>query len=226
MNKEGLQIYDRLLELPLFQGMNHPDLASVIGHTRFGFLKLPSQKIVVKENDLCLELIFLVSGIVNVTTTSDDYGYTITEELKAPTILQPEHIFGLTQRFTKTFTTINPCSFITLDREETKKLSDKYDIFRINLLNIISTQSQKLQRNLLRKYPASLEERIVNWIRFRCLTPVGHKNIKIKMTQLAKEINDSRLDVSRALNRLETQGWLTLSRGHIDIPSIESAFDL
>jgi DNA-binding GntR family transcriptional regulator len=46
------------------------------------------------------------------------------------------------------------------------------------------------------------------------------------MTQLAKEINDSRLDVSRALNRLEMQGWLTLSRGHIDIPSIESAFDL
>lgn len=224
MNKEGLKIYDRLLELPLFQGTNHPDLESIIGQTRFGFLKLAPQKTIVKENDPCQELIFLVSGVASVTTTSDDHGYIITEELKAPAIIQPEHIFGLTQRFTKTFTTIEPCSFITLDREETKKLSDRYDIFRINLLNIISTQSQKLQRNLLKKYPSSLEERIVNWIRFRCLTPVGHKNIKIKMTQLANEINDSRLDVSRALNRLEEQGWLKLSRGNIDIAAVETAF--
>ena len=204
--------------------MNHPDLESIIGQTRFGFLKLAPQKTIVKENDPCQELIFLVSGVASVTTTSDDHGYIITEELKAPAIIQPEHIFGLTQRFTKTFTTIEPCSFITLDREETKKLSDRYDIFRINLLNIISTQSQKLQRNLLKKYPSSLEERIVNWIRFRCLTPVGHKNIKIKMTQLANEINDSRLDVSRALNRLEEQGWLKLSRGNIDIAAVETAF--
>ena len=224
MNKEGLKIYDRLLELPLFQGMNHPDLESIIGQTRFGFLKLAPQKTIVKENDPCQELIFLVSGVASVTTTSDDHGYIITEELKAPAIIQPEHIFGLTQRFTKTFTTIEPCSFITLDREETKKLSDRYDIFRINLLNIISTQSQKLQRNLLKKYPSSLEERIVNWIRFRCLTPVGHNKIKIKMTQLANEINDSRLDVSRALNRLEEQGWLKLSRGNIDIAAVETAF--
>ena len=44
------------------------------------------------------------------------------------------------------------------------------------------------------------------------------------MTQLANEINDSRLDVSRALNRLEEQGWLKLSRGNIDIAAVETAF--
>ena len=43
------------------------------------------------------------------------------------------------------------------------------------------------------------------------------------MTQLAKEINDSRLDVSKALNRMEEMGILELKRGYIYIEKIETA---
>ena len=41
------------------------------------------------------------------------------------------------------------------------------------------------------------------------------------MTQLAAEVGDSRLDVSRALNRLQRDGLLTLHRGRIEIPQME-----
>ena len=34
-----MQLYDQLLQFPLFQGMSHDILALVAGHTRFGFLK-------------------------------------------------------------------------------------------------------------------------------------------------------------------------------------------
>ena len=34
-----LQLYDQLLQFPLFQGMSRDDLARVAGHTKFGFLK-------------------------------------------------------------------------------------------------------------------------------------------------------------------------------------------
>lgn len=43
------------------------------------------------------------------------------------------------------------------------------------------------------------------------------------MTQLAKEINDSRLDVSKALNRMEEMGIVELKRGYIYIEKIETA---
>ena len=42
-----LQIYDQLLQFPLFQGMSRDDLEIVAGHTRFGFTKMPAGKLVI-----------------------------------------------------------------------------------------------------------------------------------------------------------------------------------
>jgi DNA-binding GntR family transcriptional regulator len=41
------------------------------------------------------------------------------------------------------------------------------------------------------------------------------------MNQLAAELNDSRLDISRTLNQMEDDGLLTLHRGRIEIPMLE-----
>ena len=43
------------------------------------------------------------------------------------------------------------------------------------------------------------------------------------MTQLALELNDSRRDVSKALNHLKLKGILTLRRNFIVIEKIEDA---
>ena len=41
------------------------------------------------------------------------------------------------------------------------------------------------------------------------------------MKQIADELNDSRIDVSRALNQMQAEGLLTLRRGRIEIPMLE-----
>ena len=41
------------------------------------------------------------------------------------------------------------------------------------------------------------------------------------MVRLAAELGDSRLDVSRMLNQLQSEGLLQLHRGRIDIVSLE-----
>ena len=52
----------------------------------------------------------------------------------------------------------------------------------------------------------------------RCITPHGDKTFRIKMTRLAEEMGDSRLDVSRALNNMQQRGLIILHRGKIIIP--------
>jgi len=103
------------------------------------------------------------------------------------------------------------------------RLSDAYMIFRINLLNMLSTYAQKNERMLLRRYPESLEGRVIRFIADRCLRPAGKKTVKIKMRQLALELNDSRLDISKALNHLEENGVVALRRNYIDIERLEVA---
>ncbi|MBP5454968.1 MAG: Crp/Fnr family transcriptional regulator, partial [Paludibacteraceae bacterium] len=117
--------------------------------------------------------------------------------------------------------TKKPCSILSIEKGEVVKLSEESEIFRINFLNILSTQSQKQQRNPWHRQPKELDKRIARFIETHCIRPVGHKTLKIKMERLAHEMNDSRLDVSRALNKMEQDNLVILHRGMIEIPAFE-----
>lgn len=213
-------IYERLLELPLFQGMSMTDLTTAVGQTPFGFHKFDAGTIIINEGDTCDHLLFLLNGQLEVSAMADDHGYEIIEQMKAPDIIQPECFFGLTQRYTRTFRAATPCNFLALGKHEVNQLADIY-IFRLNLLNILSTQSQKHQRRLWHPAANSLQKRIIAFVESHCLRPAGPKLLKIKMTRLADELNDSRLEISRALNNMQAEGLIQLRRGVISIPAME-----
>lgn len=221
---EGIGLYNRLLELPLFLGLNESDLETIVERTKLGFQKYHKGQTIVREGDMCCSTYLLQAGRLEVTTCSDDHSYEIKEVMTAPDILQPENLFGLRQRYTKTFVALEQCNFITIDKAEILQLADSYNIFKINLLNLLSAQIQKLRQKNYRQAPATLAEHIVRFIADRCLRPAGSVTFKIKMSQLAKEMNDSRLDVSKVLNELQAQGLVHLSRGCIEIPQLEKLF--
>lgn len=215
------RLYDSLLELPLFLGLSRNDLQEVAGKTKFDFRKYSEDKVIVREGEPCRELFFLMGGRVSVTTVADDHGYSITENIMAPDLFQPEHLFGINPRYSRTYTAHENTSVMCLDKSEVMRLSNTYEIFRLNLLNLYAAQAQKLNRRLYNVPPKSLEERIVRFVANRCVRPAGHKVITVKMTRVAQEVNDSRLDVSHALNHLQDQGLIQLRRGVIDIPALE-----
>lgn len=215
------RIYDNLLALPLFLGMSRNDLQQAAGQTRFDFRKMEEGEVIVSDGDPCTHLYFLLDGEVMVKTTSSGHTYHIEEDIHAPEIFQPERIFGLHQHFTHTYIAKHPCSLLCIAKREVLKLADNFDIFRINLLNLISTQSQKLCERSLRTPAPTLEERIIRFFEANCVRPTGEKTFHIKMNDIAAEMNDSRLDVSRALNRLKNQGLILLHRCRIDIPTLE-----
>lgn len=216
-----LQIYDQLLQFPLFQGMSRDDLEIVAGHTRFGFSKLSAGKPVVKNGDACHQLLFLINGSVRLQSYADDYGYSVEETVAAPYILQLEAVFGFHQRYTNDFTTLTDVNFLTIDKEEVVRLTEDFLVFRLNMLNLIATQTQKRMRQLWRKAPVSLTERISRFFIQHCAYPAGSKVFNILMERLAAELNDSRLNVSRALNQMQRDGLIELRRGRVIIPQLE-----
>ena len=76
-----LQLYDKLLELPLFIGISTDELADIVGQTKFGFYKLVADKSLVSTDDKCTHLFFLMSGTLRVVSHADNYCYRIEEEL-------------------------------------------------------------------------------------------------------------------------------------------------
>ena len=216
-----MEIYDRLLQFTLFQGMSHADLMQVAGHTKFNFSKLAAGKKLVKEGDDCHHLVFVTNGTLRAETVSDDHSCRVTESISAPYILQPERLFGITQRYSSSFTAETPCSLISIDKQEVLLLLETQLVFRLNMLNLLAAESQRLRHHAWRTAPRTLPERITRFFFSRCLYPAGPKTFHILLQQMAKELNDSRLDISVALNKMQAEGLLTLHRGRIEIPMLE-----
>lgn len=201
--------------------MSRDDLEIVAGHTRFGFLKVSDGRQIIHAGDPCTHLYFLINGTLKIETYSDDSRYSVTEQMSSPYILQQESVFGYYQRYTHNFYALTDANFLTLDKEEVVRLSEDFLVFRLNLMNHLATQSQKLIQMQWRRSPQSLRERIVRFFFQHTLYPAGPKTFHILMERLAEEVNDSRLNVSRALNRMQEAGVLELHRGRIEIPQLE-----
>ena len=216
-----LQLYDHLLRFQLFQGLSRTELLQMAGNTKFGFRKEEAGVTMVRDGNACRELLFLISGTLQLTTRSDDGSYRLTERLTAPWLLQPEVLFGATPRITGTCVTQEPCHFITLSKEEVLRLTNDFLIIRLNLLNLLATMVQKKTRQPWRRAAVSLRERFVRFVMDHSAYPAGPKTLHILMTRLADDLNDSRLDVSRMLNALQREGLAELHRGRIEIPSLE-----
>lgn len=216
-----LKIYDKLLQFPLFQGMSHDELMQVVTHTKIGFAKYDKGRKIVSEGDNCSHLCFLVSGQLIAETTADDHGYRVVEQLSAPYILQPERLFGIHQRYTSSFRAAQSCHFITIDKQEVLLLLDTQLVFRLNMLNIMATETQRLSRHTWRSVSPSLRAAIIRFFIQHTLRPAGPKTFHILMKRLAAELGCSRLEVSQALNQMQADGLLSLYRGRIEIPMLE-----
>jgi CRP-like cAMP-binding protein len=201
--------------------MSQNELMQMAGNTKFGFLKLPASKAVFSEGDICQQLFFLVSGQLLLTTRSADGGYSLTEHIAAPWMMQPEVLFGLQPRYSSTCTTATLCHLITLSKDEVSRLAEQFLVVRLNLLNLLSTKMQRQSRQQWRSAPRSLRERFVRFLLDRSVYPAGAKELNVIMTRLATELGDSRLDTSHMLRELQQMGMLQLNRGRISIPSLE-----
>ena len=216
-----LRIYDQLLQFPLFQGMSRDDLEIIAGHIRFGFVKVAAGKPIIRIGEACTHLCFLINGSVKVETYGDEHRYMVVEQVAAPYILQQEAIFGYYQSYTHNFIALTDVNLLTIAKEEMLRLLEDFLVFRLNLVNQFATQTQKYIHQVWRRCPLTLRDRVVRFLTQHCIYPAGPKTFYILMEKLAEEMNDSRLNVSRVLNRLQTEGLIELHRGRVDIPQLE-----
>ena len=210
-----------LLQLPLFLGMGRSELADIEQDVQIGDTHAKRGTILASENEACTALVLVARGTVLASTRSDDHSYQIDETLQAPLLIQPEHIFGIKQRYTSTFSAQTYCEVIRIEKPMVLRLMELSMTFRLNLMNIIATQSQRNSRRVWHQMSEDIEKRIIRFIKDRCIYPAGQKQLRTKMTVLARELGCSRLEISEALHRLEGKQLLIVRRTIIEIPMLQ-----
>ena len=214
-------MFDTLLQLPLFQGLCHEDFTSILDKVKLHFIKHKAGETIIKSGNPCTQLCFLLKGELSIVTNAKDNIYTVIEKTEAPYLIEPQSLFGMNTNYASSYVAHTEVHTVCISKAFVLSDLFKYDIFRLNYMNIISNRAQTCYNRLWTKVPEKLEARIADFILSHIERPSGEKILKIKMEELANAINDTRLGVSKALNGMQENGLLELHRGEIVIPDLE-----
>lgn len=211
-------MFDTLLQLPLFQGLAQEDFTCILGKVKLHFTKHKSGETIAAAGSCCDRLIFVLKGEAVCCTTSPDAAYSLTEYLPAPCLLEPQSMFGMNPVYVSDYTAKAGTHTVSISKKFVLEELFRYEIFRLNYINIVSNRAQVLNTRLWTPATDNQETRIISFILNHCKQPAGKKLFKIKMEKLAEALNDTRLSVSKALNSLQDKGIVELHRGEIIIP--------
>lgn len=213
--------FQRLVNIPLFQGITRDDFMSIAAKIHFDFRTYQPGDIIVFADQPCNTLICTVTGSIAKEMRSDDGRYLFREISDKPTIIQPDRLFGLRPRYSATFTAVKETTLLTIPKSEVRDFLFNYPTIHINYLNFICTAKQVWESRLWKRLPAPLEERFLHFVLARSTRPAGRKELHIGMVDLADELVTTRLNISKMLNELKENDLIYLSRGHIIIPEVE-----
>jgi CRP-like cAMP-binding protein len=219
-------MFDTLLQLPLFQGLCHEDFTSILEKTKLHFIRRRQGERFVTQGDKCEEMIFIIKGSAAMHTESADKTFTMIEKLEAPYLVEPQILFGMHQTYTASYYATTELNIISITKSAILAELMKYEIFRLNYMNIISSRAQSMQARIWHDHYEHIEDRILNFILMHCDRPAGEKTLKVKMEDLAVHLDETRLNVSKALNNLQKLGMLSLKRGEIAIENLPKAIEM
>ena len=216
-----LPMYDTLLSLPLFQGMSQADFNSLLQKVRLDFVRFEQGSTVIGTGDRCKSFAFLINGTVESSRDGRNGSFTYMEQIDAPSLIEPYSMFGRAGIYQRTYVATSQCSFLMVDKQYIYTELGKYNICRMNLLNMLSGRVQQLNSHIWDQEATNLRGRIIRFIKGLSDLQYGSKKLCIKMNDLASLMDATRLNVSRELNALEAEGLISLRRKEIHIPALE-----
>lgn len=214
-------MYDNLLQLPLFQGLCKDDFTTLIEKVKLHFITCKEGETIAAQDEICNRLLFILDGEVTVKRTDKEHHYSLTEQLDAPHIIELYSMFGMYPTFKATYKAKTEVKLLSINKPYIYNELHKYEIVRINYLNLLSNTCQSAHRKLWDSHHGTMEAKIAHFLTNRCLKPQGEKVLHITMEDLGNLIDETRMNVSRLLNELQQNELLQLRRKEIYIPSLE-----
>lgn len=212
---------DLLTDLPLFQGIGKNELAQFSSSIPHSIAEYKEGETLASQDSPCRQLILTIRGTVLMHTLSDNNRFTVYERLQSPVALQPEALYGISPHYTHTFVAQTALQALVIPKDGVTRLFSRFEVFRLNIINLLSTYVYRQGRWLWHNMDGNTEKRIVDFIHTHSVYPAGEKVLEISMDYLGRQINEPRMNVSAALNSLQQKGLILLKRKKIIVPALE-----
>ena len=214
-------LYRRLLLLPFFQGLPEHDYYEIAERIRLYFRNYVQGTTIVRQGDECDAYRFVLRGALKVERENPAGDYMLTEWTDKPTLICPESLYGLDTAHTRSFSAVSNVSVLEISKTDVFNVLMEYTTFRLNYMNYFSWRQQQAMRMAWQTIPRTPQKRFVQFVKNRCLRPVGRKQLQITQQVLAREMAVALQVLQAMLEEYRKEQLIETSRGIIEISNLE-----
>ena len=155
-------MYQQLMQLPLFQGVGTEKITALVEKLPFHFLKYRNGEQIFAAGDPCTHIKFIVSGQVRLETPFPNLRITMHQTIHNPHVLAAECLFGRETVYPYTAVSHGACGILQLLKSDYIKMVTTDKVFLFNILNYLSSGSQRSVQLPLAVKDGSVVERLTS----------------------------------------------------------------
>ncbi len=217
MNSENVNMFDKLMELPLFQGASHEQISALVAKIPFHFLKFSDGQRIIAAGSASTHLRFIVSGKARSVTSGAAARVAVSQTLAAPNVVGADFMFGREPAYPFDLYAVGDCGILQLSKADYMSIVRSGDVFLFNILNYLSRNAQKPKLSLQHMSHGLVAERIAFIVSM--LTTKASEDIAITFRQkdLCLMLGTRRTALVSALSSLKARGIVDYTSSSISV---------
>lgn len=218
-------MYQQLMQLPLFQGVSSDKITALVEKLPFHFLKYHSGEQVLAAGDSCTHIRFVVSGKVRLDTPFPNLRVTLQQTLSSPHVLAADHLFGIETVYPFNAIADGPCGILQLTKSDYVKMVNSDKVFLFNILNYLSTGSQRCAAMALSIKDGSVAERLTSLLDALLITGSTDVTLHYKQKDLCVLLGTQRTTLIATLDKLSEECILDYDSNGMHIRDLDRLVD-
>ncbi len=202
-------MYEKLLRLPLFQGLRVEDLNNLLEKLRVQFVHYKAGQTIMRQGLPCTKLIFILSGEIRSTQKiTEPFKYSVSETFQGPYLIEPSCLFGRYTDHMYTHHSVTEVTTLQITKQEALDVLFEFPLIRLNHINMVSARAQIMQHKAWTIPPNDVLQRAVCFIRTRLENTIGTKRIQISLRSLGLGVNSSHVTMAEKIKLAEDAGLI------------------
>lgn len=191
------EMYDKLMNLSLFKGINKETMSSFLEKTHLDFRNFSREDIIITPEEECDYVRCILNGKARIIYKTADSSISMTVVIGEDSFIGLEHLFGLVKTYGITVIAQSDLSLIEFSKRQYVNFIRKHEILLFNYLNYLSLRCQKLQRIIYDTAHISLLNIIL-----RMIEGTAHRDC----TNIRLELDDATIqNLRKCENRTDTE---------------------
>lgn len=219
-------MYKQLKRLPLFQGVSTEKITALVEKMPFHFLKYKDNEQIIAAGEPCSHVKFIVSGQLRLETPFTRLKVSLLQTLSAPQVLAADYLFGRETVYPFSARAVGSCGILQLVKSDYIKMISSDKVFLFNILNYLSSRSQRGFSSVLAIKDGSVSERLASIVGAVAASGAKDITLRYKQKDFCSLLSTQRTTLIAALDKLSGQDIIEYDSNEMKILDPRGLFSL